>query len=168
MARATGLRGRLHEYALLMRLDKPIGAFLLLWPTLWALMLAGHGHPDGRLVLIFLAGVVLMRSAGCVINDFADREFDPHVARTRYRPLAAGRVSRMETLALFTLLALMAFGLVLLTNRLTVICPAWPSYWRQSIRSSNALPTFPRFFWASRSAGPSPWLSRPRQGACHP
>ncbi|TDJ31650.1 MAG: 4-hydroxybenzoate octaprenyltransferase [Gammaproteobacteria bacterium] len=114
------MRQRLHDYALLMRLDKPVGTFLLLWPTVWALLIAGHGHPDGRLVLIFIAGVLLMRAAGCVVNDLADRDFDPHVARTRHRPLAAGRVSRVEAILLFCVLTLAAFGLVLLTNRLTV------------------------------------------------
>ncbi len=114
-------RQRLVEYALLMRLHRPIGIFLLLWPTLWALWLAGDGHPRWDLVLIFIAGVVLMRSAGCVINDYADRDFDRHVARTRDRPLTAGRVSPREALALFTVLVLAAFGLVLLLNRLTQV-----------------------------------------------
>lgn len=116
----TGVRARLHEYALLMRLDKPVGTFLLLWPTIWALLIAGHGHPDGYVVLIFVAGVLLMRSAGCVVNDLADRNFDPHVQRTRHRPLATGRVNKTEAILLFCLLALTALGLVLLTNRLTV------------------------------------------------
>ena len=82
---------RLGEYALLMRLHRPIGIYLLLWPTLWALWLAGQGQPPRGVVLVFVLGVVLMRSAGCVINDIADRKFDPHVTRTRDRPLAAGR-----------------------------------------------------------------------------
>ncbi len=116
----TNLRRRLHDYAQLMRLDKPVGTFLLLWPTIWALLIAGHGHPDGYLVVIFAAGVLLMRSAGCVVNDLADRDFDPHVARTRNRPLAAGRVSKTEAILLFSVLASTAFGLVLLTNRLTI------------------------------------------------
>lgn len=103
-----------------MRIDKPIGTFLLLWPTLWALWIAGSGHPDGQLVLIFAAGVFLMRSAGCVINDYADRDFDPHVERTKARPLAAGEVTSKEALGLFSLLCLTAFGLVLMTNTLTV------------------------------------------------
>ncbi len=114
-------RQRLVEYALLMRLHRPIGIFLLLWPTLWALWLAGDGHPRWDLVLIFISGVVLMRSAGCVINDYADRDFDRHVARTRDRPLTAGRVSPREALALFAVLVLAAFGLVLLLNRLTQV-----------------------------------------------
>ncbi|MDO9468868.1 MAG: UbiA family prenyltransferase, partial [Thiobacillus sp.] len=84
---------RLSHYEKLMRLDKPIGILLLLWPTLWGQWLASNGRPDWLILWIFVMGVVLMRSAGCVINDYADREIDPHVARTRERPLAAGKVS---------------------------------------------------------------------------
>jgi 4-hydroxybenzoate polyprenyltransferase len=112
---------RLKNYALLMRLNKPIGIFLLLWPTLWALWIAGEGHPEKKLIWIFALGVVLMRSAGCVINDYADRDIDPHVHRTRLRPIAAGLVSAREALILFVILALSAFGLVLLTNTLTIM-----------------------------------------------
>jgi len=114
------LNARLNAYGRLMRIDKPIGIFLLLWPTLWALWIAGEGRPDGQIVLIFAAGVFLMRSAGCVINDYADRDFDPHVERTKARPLAAGEVSPREAMLLFSLLCLTAFGLVLMTNTLTV------------------------------------------------
>ena len=112
---------RLRQYALLMRLDRPIGSLLLLWPALWALWLAGAGHPQPSVVVVFVLGVVLMRSAGCVINDYADRNVDPHVARTRQRPLAAGRVTSREALSLFVVLCLLAFTLVLLMNRLTVM-----------------------------------------------
>ena len=111
----------LREYALLMRLDKPIGTFLLLWPALWSLWLAGEGQPAQDVVIIFLLGVFLMRSAGCVINDIADRNFDPFVARTRERPLAARRVSVREALCLFIGLCLAAFALVLLLNTLTIL-----------------------------------------------
>jgi 4-hydroxybenzoate polyprenyltransferase len=111
----------LRDYAMLMRLNRPIGILLLLWPTLWGLWIAGAGRPDGLVFLVFVLGVVLMRSAGCVINDFADRGFDPHVERTRDRPLAAGRVPARDALMLFVVLCLIAFGLVLLTNALTVI-----------------------------------------------
>ena len=104
---------RLSLYLRLMRLDKPIGILLLLWPTLWALWLASSGIPPWPVFTIFVAGVVLMRSAGCVINDYADRDFDPHVARTRERPLAAGKVSAREALALAATLALVAFVLIL-------------------------------------------------------
>ncbi len=111
---------RLREYALLMRLHRPIGMYLLLWPTLWALWLAGNGQPPSGVVLVFVLGVALMRSAGCVINDLADRHVDPHVARTRDRPLAAGRVSPGEAIALAVVLCLLAFALVLTQNVLTV------------------------------------------------
>ena len=112
---------RLRQYALLMRLDRPIGSLLLLWPALWALWLAGEGHPRILVVVVFVMGVVLMRSAGCVINDYADRHVDPHVARTRSRPIAAGKVTTREALILFVVLCLTAFALVLLMNRLTIL-----------------------------------------------
>ena len=112
---------RLREYALLMRLDKPIGAFLLLWPTLWALWLAGQGQPARGVVVIFVLGVFLMRSAGCVINDIADRNFDPYVARTRQRPLAARRIAVREAVVVLIVLCLTAFALVSLLNTLTVL-----------------------------------------------
>ncbi|MDX1697480.1 MAG: 4-hydroxybenzoate octaprenyltransferase [Thiohalobacterales bacterium] len=117
----SNLNWRLREYAILMRLHKPIGIYLLMWPTLWALMIAGEGRPDTRILLIFIAGVVLMRSAGCVINDYFDRDFDRHVSRTRDRPLTAGRVSPGEALLLFAVLCLVALVLVLQLNRLTIL-----------------------------------------------
>ena len=107
------LTERLTHYEKLMRLDKPIGILLLLWPTLWAQWLASHGRPDWPILWIFVIGVVLMRSAGCVINDYADRDFDPHVARTRERPLAAGKVSPKEALLLAAGLSVLAFLLIL-------------------------------------------------------
>jgi len=94
---------------------------LLLWPTLWALWIAGNGRPDPLVLTVFVLGVVLMRSAGCVINDYADRNIDPHVRRTADRPIAAGRVSPREALILFSVLCLSAFGLVLLLNRFTIL-----------------------------------------------
>jgi 4-hydroxybenzoate polyprenyltransferase len=109
-----------NAYWRLMRFDKPIGTLLLLWPTWLALLLAGAGRPSIRNFLIFTAGVVLMRAAGCVMNDIADRDFDPHVERTRCRPLASGELKLRQALGLFALLMLLAFGLVLLTNALTV------------------------------------------------
>lgn len=111
---------RLKLYALLIRLDRPIGILLLLWPTLWALWIAAEGIPDTTVLLVFIAGVFLMRSAGCAINDFADREFDPHVARTKNRPLAAKKISTKEAVTVFAMLSLTAFGLVLLMNTLTI------------------------------------------------
>jgi len=114
------LTRQLSDYALLMRLEKPIGIYLLLWPTLWALWIAAEGFPDPKILLIFIAGVVMMRSAGCVINDFADRKIDRHVERTKNRPLTSGRVSSAEALTLFASLTIIAFLLVLMTNWLTV------------------------------------------------
>ena len=116
----TGLATRVRDYAVLMRVHRPIGALLLLWPTLWALWIAGAGRPALAAVSIFAVGVFLMRSAGCVINDYADRNFDPLVERTRDRPLAAGRVSSREAMALFVALCLIAFMLVLSLNALSV------------------------------------------------
>ena len=115
------LRERLDLYERLMRLDKPIGILLLLWPTRWALWLSAYGRPDWRVVWIFVLGTVLMRSAGCVINDLADRHIDPHVARTKDRPLAAGKVSKKEAVMLFLLLSLCAFCLILPLQNLKVI-----------------------------------------------
>ena len=108
---------QLQNYALLMRLEKPVGIWLLLWPTLWALWLAGDGRPDGGLFVIFVLGVVVMRSAGCVLNDFADRNIDPYVERTRDRPIASGAVTPTEALLLFVALSLIAIGLATLLNR---------------------------------------------------
>lgn len=114
-------RPRLRIYWRLVRGDRPIGVLLLLWPTWWALWLAAGGVPPWHLLLIFTAGVWLTRSAGCAVNDYADRWLDPQVERTRARPLAAGQASGREALAVFAVLMLLAFGLVLLTNRLTVL-----------------------------------------------
>jgi len=113
--------GTLQDYIDLTRLDRPIGIWLLLWPTLWAVWIAGRGKPDPHLFVIFLAGTVLMRSAGCAINDYADRSFDPHVKRTKERPLAAGRISTVETLILFAVLSLTALVLALQLNRYTLL-----------------------------------------------
>ena len=112
------LLGRLRLYQRLMRLDKPIGTLLLLWPTLWALLIAGGGWPNPWVVWIFVLGTVLMRSAGCIMNDYADRDFDPEVKRTRDRPLAARAVSVKEALILAGVLAFLAFLLILPLNRL--------------------------------------------------
>lgn len=112
---------KLRAYIELMRLHKPVGIWLLMWPVGWSLWIAAEGVPPLDILVIFVAGTVLMRSAGCVINDFADRRIDPHVARTASRPLAAGRVTVRETLALFAALCLAAFLLVLQTNLPTVL-----------------------------------------------
>ncbi len=107
-------------YWRLMRFDKPVGTLLLLWPTLWALWLATSGHPDPFVVLIFVAGVIVMRACGCVINDIADRHVDGHVKRTQQRPLASGELSLKNALMTFIILGLLAFLLVLQLNRETV------------------------------------------------
>jgi 4-hydroxybenzoate polyprenyltransferase len=112
---------RLNAYWRLTRMDKPIGSLLLLWPTLWALWLASRGHPQAGNFVVFVLGTWLMRSAGCVMNDLADRKFDPHVARTCNRPLATGEVSVKEALLLAGLLSLTALGLVLTRNGLTIL-----------------------------------------------
>ncbi|MGR9046852.1 MAG: 4-hydroxybenzoate octaprenyltransferase [Gammaproteobacteria bacterium] len=112
---------RARQYWLLARFDRPIGILILLWPALWALWLAGDGKPDSTVLTVFVLGVVLMRAAGCVVNDYADREFDPHVERTKLRPIAAGKVSPKEALIIFVVLSLTAFGLVLLMNPLTIL-----------------------------------------------
>ncbi|NCA70948.1 MAG: 4-hydroxybenzoate octaprenyltransferase [Sphingobacteriia bacterium] len=118
--RSPTWRERVHAYALLVRLHRPIGIFLLMWPALWALWLAGGGQPPWSIVVIFVLGVVLMRSAGCAVNDFADRGFDGHVTRTRDRPLATGAVSPQEALAVFGVLCVLALGLALFLNWQTI------------------------------------------------
>ena len=115
------MKDRIIQYALLARMHQPIGSLLLLWPTLWALWIAGAGEPDPAVVLVFVAGVFVMRSAGCVMNDFADRRIDPHVRRTMNRPIASGRVRPGEALGLFAVLCLVGLALVLTLNRLAVM-----------------------------------------------
>jgi 4-hydroxybenzoate polyprenyltransferase len=114
---APGVIKQFQNYVELMRLDKPIGIWLLLWPTLWALWLAGEGNPDPGIFVVFMFGVVIMRSAGCVLNDLADRNIDPYVERTRMRPIASGAVAPLEALTLFVALALIAVGLAAMLNR---------------------------------------------------
>ena len=112
---------RLKQYWLLTRFDRPIGILILLWPALWALWVASDGRPDLGVLTVICLGVVLMRAAGCVINDYADRDFDPHVARTKQRPIAAGKVKPKEALWIFVVLCLCAFGLVLTLNIFTIL-----------------------------------------------
>lgn len=112
---------RAQQYWLLGRFDKPIGILILLWPALWALWVASNGKPNLLVLTVICAGVVLMRAAGCVINDYADRNFDPHVERTKQRPIAAGKVNPKEALILFVVMCLLAFGLVLLLNLYTIL-----------------------------------------------
>lgn len=113
---APELISQLRNYGKLMRIDKPIGIWLLLWPTLWGLWLAGEGTPDQGLFIVFVLGVIVMRSAGCVLNDFADRKIDPYVERTRTRPIASGAVAPLEALILFAALSLIAVGLATMLN----------------------------------------------------
>jgi len=113
------MRNRFIAYAYLIRLDKPIGTLLLLWPTLWALWLASSGFPEGHLLIIFTLGTFLMRSAGCAINDYADQDFDRHVLRTKDRPITSGKISGKEALAVAASLALAAFLLIQPLNDLT-------------------------------------------------
>ncbi len=112
---------RLQQYWRLMRFDKPVGTFLLLWPTMWALWIAAQGVPDSNVLIVFVAGVVLMRAAGCVINDYADRDIDSKVRRTRDRPITSGKIAPKSALILFVVLCLMAFALVLTMNTLTIM-----------------------------------------------
>jgi 4-hydroxybenzoate polyprenyltransferase len=114
------MQRRIEEYALLARLDRPIGTWLLLWPALWGLWIAGAGRPHPRVLIVFVAGVFVMRAAGCVINDYADRNIDPHVRRTRDRPLAARRVAPREALYLFAVLITVALYLVTRLDLLTI------------------------------------------------
>src|SRR5476649_154497 len=113
------LAERLSLYLQLTRLNRPIGILLLLWPTLWGVWIAGAGHPPWHIVLIFVLGTVLMRSAGCVINDYADRDFDRHVKRTENRPITSGKIAPWEAVALAAALSLIAFLLILPLNTLT-------------------------------------------------
>jgi 4-hydroxybenzoate polyprenyltransferase len=130
------LKQALSAYARLMRLDRPIGTFLLLWPCLWALWLSSAGHPNEKVFIVFVLGVFLTRSAGCVINDFADRKLDGHVQRTRERPMAVGEVSVPEALGLFAALGLIAFGLVLTLDKAVV---------RMSLVGALLMATYPFF-----------------------
>jgi len=111
---------KVEYYAYLIRFDRPIGTLLLLWPALWALWIAAKGWPDNTVLFVFVAGVFLMRSAGCAINDYADRDIDPYVARTKNRPLAAGLISAKEALIVFAVISALAFVLVLFLNSLTI------------------------------------------------
>ena len=113
-------RQQIPHYLRLMRFDKPVGIFLLLWPMLWAIWIAGQGKPSIKVVFIFICGAVIMRSVGCIVNDFADRHVDKYVQRTKMRPLANGAVNIVEAAMLFSILSLIALSLVLLLNRLTV------------------------------------------------
>ena len=141
----TGLQRRLREYVLLTRLDRPIGILLLLWPVLWALWLASNGLPEPTLLVISVLGTVLTPSAGCIVNDLADRDFDPHVSRTHSRPLAARRVSPHEAVALFVVLSLLAFALVWQLDARTIALSVI------AIGLMLSYPLFKRFFPAPQA-----------------
>lgn len=140
MTSVTPVLSKLKLYARLVRLDKPVGSLLLLWPTLSALWLASNGHPDPMLVAIFSIGTVLMRSAGCAINDFADRDFDRHVKRTAERPLTSGQIAAWEAVAVAVVLALMSFALILPLNALTQQLSVF------AVIVAGTYPYFKRFF----------------------
>jgi 4-hydroxybenzoate polyprenyltransferase len=137
---------KLLNYIALMRLNKPIGILLLLWPTLWALWIAGNGSPDWFVVAIFTAGVVIMRSAGCVINDYADRHIDGHVERTQHRPIPAGLVTPKEALILFSGLCLLAFLLVLQLNYQTILLSFVGAFLAASYPFMKRLTHFPQIY----------------------
>ena len=140
------LINRIEQYARLMRMDRPIGTFLLLWPTLWALWIASSGSPNPAILLIFITGVFVMRSAGCVINDFADRKKDPFVERTKDRPLAAGRVSVQEALILFVALCGVALVLVLMLNTLALYLAMVGVFWTIIYPFMKRFVHFPQLF----------------------
>jgi 4-hydroxybenzoate polyprenyltransferase len=140
MSSVPPVLSKLKLYARLVRLDKPIGSLLLLWPTLSALWLASNGHPDPMLVAIFSIGTVLMRSAGCAINDFADRDFDKHVKRTAERPLTSGQIAAWEAVAVAVVLALISFLLILPLNTLTQQLSV------MAVIVAGTYPYFKRFF----------------------
>ena len=137
---------QLWQYGRLMRIDKPIGTLLLLWPALWALWVAGEGHPHPWVFSVFVVGAFLMRSAGCVINDYADRNIDPLVARTKNRPLASGRVSSEEALLLAAGLSLIALGLVLSLNRQTILWAFGGGFLAASYPFVKRITFFPQFY----------------------
>ena len=140
-ARLGAIARRLDAYERLVRLDRPIGILLLLWPTLWALWLVRHAGPPPAVLWIFVLGTVLMRSSGCALNDWADRGFDPHVERTRARPLAAGEIRPGEAIAVAAVLALLAFLLILRLNRLTIGLSF------VALAVASIYPFTKRFFW---------------------
>ena len=155
-------------YYRLMRLDKPIGIMLLLWPTLWALWIAGEGHPRPWVVAVFVAGVVLMRSAGCVINDFADRDFDRHVERTAERPITSGRVKPREAMLLFATLAGMSLLLVLTLNRLTLLLSLVGAFLAASYPFTKRLTHLPQAYLGAAFGWAVPMAFAAQNGSVDP
>ncbi len=140
------LSARLSAYGRLIRLDRPIGTLLLLWPTLWALWISSDGHPRSRVFLVFVIGVFLMRSAGCAMNDYADRDIDPHVTRTRDRPLPNGEIHPAEALAVAALLGLVSFLLVLQFNTLTIVLSVAGGFLAASYPFLKRVTSLPQFY----------------------
>ncbi|OBX35342.1 4-hydroxybenzoate octaprenyltransferase [Halomonas elongata] len=172
LMRPSGL-ARLPDFLHLTRLDRPIGTWLLMWPTLWALWMAAQGVPERKIVLVFVIGVYLMRAAGCVVNDYADRHFDGHVKRTRNRPLATGRISEREAKGLFVILVLLAFALVWLTNPFTVMLSFGGVFLAFIYPFMKRYTHLPRYSWGRPFPGAFPWHSArcsatfpPKPGCC--
>ncbi|WP_456417310.1 4-hydroxybenzoate octaprenyltransferase [Thiolapillus sp.] len=159
---------RWQNYIRLMRLDKPIGILLLLWPTLWALWIAAQGQPRPWLVAVFIAGVVLMRSAGCVINDYADRNIDSHVKRTAQRPLTAGLVSKKEALTLFAVLVILAFLLVLTLNPLTIALSVVGAFLATSYPFTKRFTHLPQAYLGAAFGWAIPMVFAAQTGAVDP
>jgi 4-hydroxybenzoate polyprenyltransferase len=164
-ARASPVAAQLWQYARLLRLDRPIGTLLLLWPALWALWIAGDGRPDPHVFTVFVAGVLLMRSAGCAINDYADRHIDPHVRRTRDRPLAAGRVSPAEALLIAAGLALIALGFVLTLNRLTLLLACAGALLALTYPFTKRVTSLPQFYLGAAFGWSAPMAFAAQTGA---
>lgn len=157
---------RLPLYLRLVRMDKPIGSLLLLWPTLNALWIASDGRPSLSLLVIFTLGTVLMRSAGCAINDYADRDFDRYVKRTENRPITSGKIKAWEAVVLAAVLALVSFLLILPLNTLTKELSVAALFVAVRIRSPSVSLRFRRRIWASPSASAFRWRSPPCRTMC--
>ena len=164
----AAIADQLWQYARLMRLDRPIGTLLLLWPTLWALWISGDGRPDPHVFTVFVAGVLLMRAAGCAINDYADRDIDPHVRRTRDRPLATGRVSPGEALLLAAGLGLIALGLVLTLNRLTLLYAVGGAALALTYPFTKRITSLPQFYLGAAFGWSVPMAFAAQTGAVPP
>lgn len=143
---ANALHPRAWDFIQLMRWDRPIGIYLLLWPTLCALWIAGNGQPDVVNIVIFITGTILTRSAGCVINDFADRKIDGHISRTKQRPMATGKIKAKEALIAFAILIVLCFVLVLFTNRLTISWAVLAIFLATLYPFSKRFTYYPQFF----------------------
>ena len=166
------MNSKLSAYIALTRIDRPVGIYLVLWPALWALWFASEGLPELHLLVVFILGAILMRSAGCVINDYADRNFDGHVERTCNRPLATGALSAKQALTFFVILCLIAFGLVLTLNSFTVwlsigalvLATLYPfmkryTYWPQAFLGAAFAWAIPMAFAAVQNTLPNAlWL----------